>query len=174
MEIAPLSFDKSMPCTCWCSTERSQHLDCYGTGRRRWREIDANGKHIQRSVRLEDYEIRTKEQAWELLRPRLPAPVGAGLKPLDAHTIRLILGAAGPTCYATRSRLTCMTTAPTYAAFKCTSATRTSVQRKSIRTSPSACFRRLSSSFILMEGVKMDKPNIEILPSIDDMLRGAT
>jgi hypothetical protein len=48
------------------------------------------------------------------------------------------------------------------------------VQRKSIRTSPSACFRRLSSSFILMEGVKMDKPNIEILPSIDDMLRGAT
>jgi hypothetical protein len=25
-----------------------------------------------------------------------------------------------------------------------------------------------------MEGVKMDKPNIEILPSIDDMLRGAT
>ena len=44
-----------------------------------------------RSVRLGDYEIRTKQQAWELLRPYLPAPIGGGVKPLDRHTIRLIL-----------------------------------------------------------------------------------
>ncbi|MGC2766024.1 MAG: tyrosine-type recombinase/integrase [Candidatus Acidiferrum sp.] len=69
--------------------------DRYGVWNGYWGETDANGKRVQRYVRLGDYEIRTKEQAWELLRPHLPAPVGAGLKPLDAHTIRLILDDAG-------------------------------------------------------------------------------
>ncbi len=69
--------------------------DRHGTRRGFWREIDANGKRIRRSIRLGDYEISTKERAWELLRPHLPAPVGGGVKPLDAHTIRLILDDAG-------------------------------------------------------------------------------
>ena len=69
--------------------------DRYGTWRGYWREIDANGKRIMRSIKLGDYEIRTREQAWELLRPHLPAPIGCGLKAIDAHTIRLILSDAG-------------------------------------------------------------------------------
>ena len=65
--------------------------DRYGVWNGFWGEIDANGKRVRRYVRLGDYEIRTKEQAWELLRPHLPAPIGGGVKPLDRHTIRLIL-----------------------------------------------------------------------------------
>jgi site-specific recombinase XerD len=67
----------------------------WGTWGGWWHEIDANGKRVQRYMRLGGKEIRSKEQAQELLCPRLPAPVGAGLKPIDAHTIRLILDAAG-------------------------------------------------------------------------------
>jgi integrase/recombinase XerD len=67
----------------------------HGVWRGYWRETDANGKRIQRSVRLGDYEIRSREQAWALLRPHLPVPVVGTLKAIDAHTIRLILGAAG-------------------------------------------------------------------------------
>ena len=66
----------------------------YGVWNGYWCETDANGKRVQRYVRLGDYEIRTKQQAWELLRPHLPAPVGGGSKAIDAHTIRTILNAA--------------------------------------------------------------------------------
>jgi site-specific recombinase XerD len=59
-----------------------------------WSETNAKGERIRRYVRLGGKEIRTKKQAQKLLRPRLPAPVGAGVKPIDAHTIRLILSAA--------------------------------------------------------------------------------
>jgi integrase/recombinase XerD len=67
----------------------------WGTWGGWWHETDANGKRVRRYVRLGDTEIRTKEQAQELLRPRLPAPVGGWLKAIDAHTVRLILSDAG-------------------------------------------------------------------------------
>jgi integrase/recombinase XerD len=60
-----------------------------------WGEIDGKGKRIKRNVTFHGSETLTREQAWELLRPCLPSPVGAGVKPIDAHTIRLILDDAG-------------------------------------------------------------------------------
>jgi site-specific recombinase XerD len=61
-----------------------------------WRETDATtGKRVMRSVRLGDYELRTKESAREALHTYVPvATVQPPRQAIDAHSIRTILDAA--------------------------------------------------------------------------------
>jgi site-specific recombinase XerD len=60
-----------------------------------WRETDPSGNRTMRSVRLGDYELRTKQDAMEALGVHVPpAQVQPPSKPLNAHSIRLILDAA--------------------------------------------------------------------------------
>jgi integrase/recombinase XerC len=69
--------------------------DQYGVWWGQWRETDATGKRVMRSVRLGDYELRTKQDAMEALGVHVPpAQVQPPTKPINAHSIRLILDAA--------------------------------------------------------------------------------
>jgi len=85
--------------------------DKWGTWRGYWREITGDGKRKMRSIRLGDYELKTKEAAEEAFNrhlaknpsvirttPNRKKPSDAAI---DAHTIRTILNAA-----ARRARLT--------------------------------------------------------------------
>jgi site-specific recombinase XerD len=72
--------------------------DRYGTWRGYWREPDATGKRRMLSMRLGDYELRTKEQAQAALTKHLdgkslahPQPV----TPLDARSVSRILRTLG-------------------------------------------------------------------------------
>jgi site-specific recombinase XerD len=68
--------------------------DKYGVWWGQWRETGADGKRHLRSVRLGDYEL-TKESAREAVRAIVPiAPVQPPTRPLDPHSIRVILDAA--------------------------------------------------------------------------------
>jgi site-specific recombinase XerD len=69
--------------------------DQYGAWWGQWRETDTTGNRIMRSVRLGDYELRTKQDAMEALGVRVPpAQVQPPSKPLNAHSISMILDAA--------------------------------------------------------------------------------
>jgi site-specific recombinase XerD len=70
--------------------------DQYGAWWGQWRETDAaTGKRVMRSVRLGDYELRTKQDAIEALGVHVPpAQVKPPSRPMDAHSIRMILDAA--------------------------------------------------------------------------------
>jgi site-specific recombinase XerD len=69
--------------------------DPHGAWWGQWRETDASGNRVMRSVRLGDYELRTKEEAREALRVFVPsASAQPSQKAMDAHSIRTILDAA--------------------------------------------------------------------------------
>ena len=70
--------------------------DPYGAWWGQWRETDATtGKRVMRSVRLGDYELRTKQEAMEALGVHVPPPqVRPPCRAIDAHSIRMILDAA--------------------------------------------------------------------------------
>lgn len=67
--------------------------DPHGAWWGQWRETDASGKRVMKSVRLGDYEITSKEQAQKLLRPLVPIQARL-LRPIDSHSIRQVLDAA--------------------------------------------------------------------------------
>jgi site-specific recombinase XerD len=69
--------------------------DPYGVWWGQWRETDATtGKRVMRSVRLGDYELRTKQDAMEALSVHVPpAQVRPPSRAIDAHSIRMILDA---------------------------------------------------------------------------------
>lgn len=74
--------------------------DSYGAWRGYWRETDATGKRRMLSVRLGDYELRTKEEAQTALTKHLEGRAGVGAPrnlqtPLDARSVARILRALG-------------------------------------------------------------------------------
>ena len=73
--------------------------DKWGAWRGYWRETDDNGKRVQRTIRLGDYELETREQAQTALAKHLDGkslthPL-AGVSPLDKRSISRILGTLG-------------------------------------------------------------------------------
>jgi integrase/recombinase XerC len=73
--------------------------DEHGVWRGYWRETDANGKRVMRSVRLGDYELRTRTEAQTALSRYLSetlveAKSGPGT-PIDARSVRRIISELG-------------------------------------------------------------------------------
>src|SRR5262249_42968316 len=72
--------------------------DKWGTWRGYWREQCPGGKVVMRSIRLGDYELRTRDEAAEALDRHLaknPPPLHpCSSKAIDNHTIRSILNEA--------------------------------------------------------------------------------
>ena len=73
--------------------------DEHGVWRGYWREIGANGKRVMRSVRLGDYELRTRKEAQTALSRYLAGTLvevthGPG-SPIDARSVRRIISELG-------------------------------------------------------------------------------
>jgi len=72
--------------------------DRYGTWRGYWRQPEPDGKQKMLSIRLGDFELKTKEQAEEALSRHLATiklPIKPGrATPLSTHSVRGIISAA--------------------------------------------------------------------------------
>jgi integrase/recombinase XerC len=73
--------------------------DEYAVWRGYWREADANGKRVMRSVRLGDFELRSRHEAKAALSRYLSENLDAAMSgkgaPIDARSVRRIISELG-------------------------------------------------------------------------------